>query len=94
MAQPLENAILDGLKSRLVDGQHVTIAEQRYIRVWVDGAVTHPCFYDLPEGARLGQLLRQIELADDAVTYKLKKRDVLVDQQVVKIPHRVRKRLT
>jgi SLBB domain len=92
LAQPLEQAKLDGLKSCLIDGQKIVISEVRFITVWVEGAVAHPRFYTLPEGARLGDLLRQVDLSDDAVTYKLKKREVLVDRQTVVIPHRQRAR--
>lgn len=84
-----------GAVYELRPSKQISQKELGTITVWVEGAVAHPRFYTLAEGSTVGDLLRQVELSDQAVTYKLKRREVLEDRQIVTIPHRQRsKRLT
>ncbi len=92
LARPLDGAILPKGNRRLSNELTVEILEAKTITVWVEGAVLHSRFYTMKQGSRVGDLLKEVELAPDAVTYSLRKRTPLADRQTLVIPHRKRRR--
>lgn len=91
-SKPRRDADLRGIAGRVEISQSVNVVELGSLKISLEGAVVVPGFLEVPLGSRVCDLKNLVALKDDVDKAFFKKRRLLRDGEVIKIPSKDRQK--